>query len=80
MQNKTKKLMEIIVFNNLIHYTLLFLDHPKNPYAGSWGKFLFENPLEHLLEHLLENPYTRTWEIRSFLENPYTRSWDNFLR
>ena len=76
MQNKTKKLMEIIVFKNLIHYTLLLLDQPKNPYTGSWGKLLFENPLEHPLE----NPYTRTWEIRSFLENPYTRSWDNFLR
>ena len=76
MQNKSKKLMEIIVFNNLIHYTLLFLDHPKSPHTGSWGKCLFENPLEHLLE----NPYRRTWEILSFLENPYTRSWNDFLR
>ena len=68
--------MEIIVFNNLIHYTLLFPDHPKKHYTGSWGKLLFENPLEYPLE----NTYTRACEILSFLENPYTRSWDNFLR
>ena len=68
--------MEIIVFKHLIHYTLLFPNHPKKSYTGSWGKFLFESPLEHPLE----NPYTRSWEILSFLENPYTRSWDHFLR
>ena len=67
--------MEVIVFKTLIHYTLLFPDHPTNPYTGSWGNLLCENPLKHRLE----NPYTRTCDI--FCDHPFkkphTVSWGN---
>ena len=51
MQNKTKKLMEIIVFNNLIHYTLLFSDHPSNSLI-----FPFDSPYEILYIGFLRIP------------------------